>query len=207
MPVRTSNATRSASTRVRLLEACVESLAEHGWSGTTTTGVCDRAGLSRGAQLHHYPTKDDLVVAAVRHLAVRRGVELRERAAALPTGSDRTAAVLDLLAAHHTGPLWTAALEVWVAARTDPALRAALLPLEATLGRDLHRLTVELLGADERVPGVRETVQATLEVLRGLGVASLLTDDTARRRRLLRRWAITLDAVLATDVTPGGSDG
>ena len=58
-----------------------------------------------------------------------------------------------------------------------------LVPLEATVGREMHRLTVALLGVDERRPGVREAVQATLDLLRGLGVANLLSDDSARRDR------------------------
>ena len=57
--------------------------------------------------------------------------------------------VVDLLAGAFTGPLFVAALELWVAARTDAELRAALVPLEARVGRELHRLAVTLLGADE----------------------------------------------------------
>jgi AcrR family transcriptional regulator len=189
-------ADRSAATRARLLDAAVECLVELGWAGTTTTVVAERAGVSRGAQLHHYPTRTDLVLAAVDHLCSRRAEEVRREAAALPAGRDRTYRVLELLADFSTGPLYVAALEVWVAARTDEVLRAALVPLEARLGRELHRVTVELLGADESRPRVRETVQATLDLVRGLGVANLLTDDSARRTRLLRVWAETLDEVL-----------
>jgi AcrR family transcriptional regulator len=172
----------------------VECLAELGWSGTTTTVIAERAGVSRGAQLHHYRTKADLVVAAIGHLAELRGQEMRR--AALPQGQNRTAAVLELLATYHTSHLFTAALEVWVAARTDPELRNALVPVEAKVGREVHRHAVEMLGADERQPGVREAVQATLDLMRGLGVASLLTDDSARRRRVLDQWARTLDQLL-----------
>ncbi|MEN3359659.1 MAG: hypothetical protein V7637_3641 [Mycobacteriales bacterium] len=177
---------RSRSTRLRLLEATVGCLVDVGWSGTTTTLVAERAGVSRGAQLHHYPAKSALVLAAVEHLAERRAAELRSEVDALPRGRSRVGATVDLLAAVFTGPLFVATLEVWVAARTDEQLRAALVPLEARFGREVHRLTIELLGADESLPGVRESVQATLDLLRGLGVANLLTDDTARRTRLLR---------------------
>ena len=185
---------RSRSTQRRVLEAAIECLVERGWSGTTTTLVAERAGVSRGAQLHHYRTKSDLLVAAVEHLAERRSAELR--AAALPPGGDRVAGTIGLLATLFTGPLFSAAIEVWVAARTDPALRTALVPVEARFGREVHRLTVELLGADESRPGVRESVQATLDLMRGLGVASLLTDDSARRTRLLAEWTKQLDGAL-----------
>jgi AcrR family transcriptional regulator len=184
---------RSDATRARLMAAAVDSLVEHGWAGTTTTVVAERAGVSRGAQLHHYPSRADLVLAAVQHLGAARFAEARERAARLPAGPGRTAAVLDMLARLHTGPLFRAMLEVWVAARTDDALRAAVVPLEAEVGRETHRLTVELLGADESRPGVRAAVQQTLDLVRGLGVSALLTDDGQRRRHVLDDWARELD--------------
>lgn len=188
---------RSRATQARLLEATVDCLVDHGWSGTTTTVVAARAGVSRGAQVHHYPTKAALVLAAVEHLTERRAEGLRAEAAALPPSPDRLDRVVDMLAAAFTGPLYLAALEVWVAARTEPDLREALVPLEARVGREMHRLTVDLLGADERRPGVREAVQATLDLLRGLGVASLLSDDSTRRRTLLAAWKQHLAAVVA----------
>lgn len=188
---------RTRLMRARLLEATVDCLVEHGFSGTSTTLVSERAGVSRGAQLHHFPTKNDLVVAAVEHLTELRGADLATAAAALPHGRRRTRAVLQMLADHFTSPVFIAALELWVAARTDPTLRAAVEPLEQRVGREVHRLTVDLLGADESRPGVRELVQATLDLVRGLGLANIVTDDTRRRGRILDRWALTLDAALA----------
>lgn len=182
--------------RARLMEATVELLVERGFSGTSTTLVSERAGVSRGAQLHHFPTKNDLVVAAVEHLTEKRGAELAEAARRLPSGPKRTRAVLKVLGDHFTSPVFTAALELWVAARTDEALLAAVAPLEQRVGREVHRLTVELLGADESQPGVRELVQATLDLVRGLGLAGTITDDTRRRNKILDRWATTLDAAL-----------
>jgi AcrR family transcriptional regulator len=195
VPTRTPQQERSRATQLRLLEATVDCLAEHGWSGTTTTLIARKAGLSRGAQLHHYPTKAALVLAAVEHLAVRRAAEIRTEAGGLPPG--RVDRVIELLAAAFTGPLYVAALEVWVAGRSEPELRQALVPLEARVGRELHRLAVDLLGADESRPPVREAVQATLDLLRGLGVANLLNDDSARRKTILAAWTRHLAAVLA----------
>ena len=189
--------------RARLLEATVDCLVEQGFAHTSTTLVSERAGVSRGAQLHHFPTKNALVVAAVGHLTEVRGAELAAAAARLPTGKRRTRAVLQMLADHFTGPVFTAALELWVAARTDAALLAAVAPLEQKVGRDTHRLTVELLGADESRPGVREFVQATLDLVRGLGLANTISDDARRRSRILDRWAVTLDAALAASGPEG----
>jgi hypothetical protein len=57
-------------------------------------------------------------------------------------------------------------------------------------------MTVELLGADESRPGVRELVQATLDLVRGLGLADTISDDRRRRTRILDQWARTLDRAL-----------
>jgi AcrR family transcriptional regulator len=188
---------RSRATQQRLLEATVECLVEFGWSGASTTVIAERAGVSRGAQLHHYPTRAALVLAAVEHLAERRAAEIRTEAAALAGDPERRVdRVIDMLAAAFTSPLFVAALEVWVAARTDPDLREKLVPLEARVGREMHRLAVDLLGADETRPGVREAVQATLDLMRGLGVANLLSDDSHRREQLLAGWKRQLTTLI-----------
>jgi AcrR family transcriptional regulator len=196
-PARSSQQERSRATQQRLLEATVECLVDLGWSGASTTAIAERAGVSRGAQLHHYPTRAALVLAAVEHLAERRAAEIRREASALAgDAGGRVDRVIDMLAAAFTGPLFVAALEVWVAARTDDDLREKLVPLEARVGREMHRLAVDLLGADETKPGVREAVQATLDLLRGLGVANLLSDDSPRREQLLGGWKRQLATVI-----------
>jgi len=197
---------RSRATQRRLLDATVTCLIEYGWSGTTTTTVADTAGVSRGAQVHHFPTKNALVLAAVEHLTERRSEEIRSEASRWPAQSGtRVEGVVDLLAASFTGPLFEAALEVWVAARTDRALRSALGPLEAKIGRETFRLTAGLLDADVSRPDVREAIQATLELVRGLGVANLLSDDSQRRRAVLHGWNRHLTDVLTSrHVEPEG---
>ncbi|SEG16624.1 transcriptional regulator, TetR family [Actinacidiphila yanglinensis] len=188
---------RSRATRQRILSAALACLAEHGWAGSTVAVVCARAGVSRGAAQHHFGTREELFTAAVAHMAEEWQASVRERARALPgRGRDRTYAVVDMLVAVHTGPLFRAALHLWVAATDEPELRERVAALESRIGREAHRLAVEFLAADESVPGVRETVQATLDMARGLGLANLLSDDSARRAGIVRQWSRTLDAVL-----------
>jgi AcrR family transcriptional regulator len=188
---------RSRATRARLMEATIACLVEHGWTGTSTTMVSQQAGVSRGAQLHHFPTKSDLVLAAIDHLTGLRAEEVARKDDPRTRAGTCTREVLDQLAELFTGPTFSAALELWVAARTDPKLKHAVIDLEARLGRAAHRRAVEALGIDEAVPGNRELVQATLDLLRGLGLADTLTDDRARRTRVLDRWARILDAELS----------
>jgi len=195
--VREPRQERSRTTRRRLIEAALDSFGERGWHGVTVAGIAERAGVSRGAAQHHFPAREDLVVAAVDLLGEAQIDELRAQAADLPSGASRIERVVEMVLNLYTGPLFRAALQLWAFAATDDALRDVLVPLEARVGREAHRVTVELLGVDESRPGVRELVQATLDLGRGLGLANLLTDDTRRRRQIVREWARTLELRLA----------
>jgi AcrR family transcriptional regulator len=185
---------RSRATRQRLLAAAVACLAEHGWAGSTVSVVAERAGVSRGAAQHHFPTREDLFTAAVEYVAEERSHALR---ALFPEGAagDRRAVVAALVDLY-TGPLFRAALHLWVAASNEEQLRPRVTELEARVGRETHRIAVDLLGADETRPGVRETVQGLLDMARGLGLANLLTDDRPRRERVVDQWAALLDEAL-----------
>lgn len=187
---------RSRATRQRLLEAAIECIAELGWQGSTVAVVAERAGVSRGAAQHHFPTREDLVTSAVEYVSAQRLAMLRSQAVDLPVGPDRTRAVMTLIERMYTSPLFRAAVHVWVAAVADERLRERVAGLEAQVGRESHRTVLELLGVEESRPGVREAVQATLDLGRGLGLANLLTDDGRRRRRVLDQWATMLSATL-----------
>lgn len=204
-PVRQPQQERSRTTRRRLLEAAVACLTELGWTRTTVVVVAERAGVSRGAAQHHFPTREDLVAAAVNYVSEVQVEELQRQAAALPTDETRTDAVIAMLLNLYTGHTFRAALHLWVAASTDEQLGALVAPLEARVGREAHRTAVKLLGADESVPGVRETVQATLDLARGLGLANLLTDDTARRAKIVRQWTAMLTPVFAPRPVAAGA--
>lgn len=144
-----TQAERSAAMRTRLLDATLDALAELGWARTTTTEVVRRAGVSRGAQVHHFPTKDDLVVAAVEHLFDRRQDEFRAAFDGLPAAERTAGRAVDLLWRIFQGPTFTAWLEVVVAARTDDRLRAALEPVEHNFHLSVEKTFLELFpGAD-----------------------------------------------------------
>jgi AcrR family transcriptional regulator len=199
-PARQPQQDRSRVTRARLLESAIACLADQGYQASTVAIVAEHAGVSRGAAQHHFPTREDLFTAALEHVATQRGEELQREVEALPGGSTAsTDVVVELIFTLFTGSFFRAALSLWVAAAAEPALRDQIVPLEARIGREVHRVVVRLLGVDEALPGVRETVQATLDLARGLGLANLLTDDTRRRRRIAAQWARILDDTLARD--------
>jgi AcrR family transcriptional regulator len=187
---------RSRLTRQRLLEAAVTCLAEHGWAGSTVSVVAERAGVSRGAAQHHFRTREDLFTAAVEYVAEERSTALRQLFPHGAHGARDRGAIVAALVDLYTGPLFGAALQLWAAAAHEELLRPRVSELEARVGREAHRIAVELLGVDESAPGARETVQGLLDMARGLGLATLLTDDTHRRRRVVSQWAALLDDAL-----------
>ena len=130
---------RSETMRARLLEATVESLLEMGYSRTSTIEVAARAGVSRGAQLHHYPTKKKLVAAAVRHILEMRLEAFRAAFAKLPEGADRQAAAVDLLWEGTTSGAFYAWLELLVASRTDPSLCKTIVDTQKEFGERVQQ--------------------------------------------------------------------
>jgi AcrR family transcriptional regulator len=182
---------RSAATRRALLDATIACLVEEGYGGTTGPAVAKRAGLSRGAQLHHFGTRDQMVVAAVEHLAQIRLAAVRSRLQEIeeqpPTdpgvAQPVARAALELLAAALSGPLYAATLELWVAARANVELREELVPAE-------HRVRAELWEVCRRfVTEDPVEIQLTLDVLLGQGVSGMFHADRAElHRRALDRW-------------------
>jgi AcrR family transcriptional regulator len=196
--VRRTQEERSATTRERLLDATIASLVEVGYAGTSTTAVCARAGLSRGAQLHHFPTKAELVIGAVAHLAKRRASELSRELPHAGGPEERLDRALDAIWASFSGPLFAAALELWVAARSDAELRAHLVRFERQVGRAMGALFGEAAGAEpERARDFAAALELTFHVMRGMALQRILRDDDTERRRLFELWKRLVSEYLA----------
>jgi len=136
---RRTQAQRSSATRTALLDATLACLEEHGYAGTTTTEIAHRAGVSRGAQLHHFPTRTELVIEAMRHLFARRHAEFLDAFSRLPPEAVRVEAAIDLLWRMIGGPTFVVWLELAVAGRTDHEL-----------AEPVRRMTGEFLELVER---------------------------------------------------------
>ena len=121
---------RSVATRQALLDAALECVVDCGYSRTTTIETARRAGVSRGAQLHHFPTKAALLTAAVEHLLARRIAEFRTAFADTEPGTLDVGSAIDLLWSMFDGPTFVAWAELWVGARTDPELAEAVVDMD-----------------------------------------------------------------------------
>src|SRR5882724_4750139 len=159
---------RRDETRGALLDAAVESLIEVGFARTTTLEVQRRADVSRGALLHHFPSKAELLVAAVDHLAEMRARELKQLAAVLPEGRARTDALIGPLWQCFSGAFFQVTMELRTAARTDPELRRVLTIAERSLRDRIVAQSRTLFGrAVAEHPGLERALDLTLQLMIG----------------------------------------
>ncbi|OMC11313.1 transcriptional regulator [Mycolicibacter heraklionensis] len=182
---RRTQAERSAAMRVRLLDATVECLAAYGYSGTTTSRVAEMAGVTRGAQIHHFGSKEDLVVAAIEHLAQQRAQAAIREVSRVQSSPDLASTVLDFLWEAHQGPLFVATMELWVAARTDPVLARQIERVEPVVNGTLIAAIAQLLPDHPAKKELRNVVYTAMDALRGIMVANFVDQDPDRARR---RW-------------------
>ncbi len=180
---RRSQSERSAATRQALLDATVACLVEDGYAKTTTSQVAQRAGVSRGAHLHHFQTRQALVAAAMVHHAERRGEHLLAAAETLPEGRERIRQGLDLLWAGYASPLYQAALDLWTHARTDPELRDRLAPIERRLDRETALVSRELFADLAECDGFERLVEMATATMRGLALLETLHPGSGRNRK------------------------
>ncbi|MCW3001523.1 MAG: TetR/AcrR family transcriptional regulator [Conexibacter sp.] len=180
---RRTQAERSAATREALLDATLACLVQDGYARTTTTRVSERAGLSRGAHLHHFRTRNALVAAAIGHLAERRTEELLAAAEDLPAGRERLAQGLDLVWSTYANPLFQAALDLWTHARTDAELREHLVAVERRLDRQTLELARRLFPDLATRSDFDRLVEMAIATIRGLALLDTLLPSGARNRK------------------------
>jgi len=172
--------------RSRLLEATIDCLYEVGYSRTTTIEVAARAGVSRGAQLHHFPTKKRLVTIAVRHLLEKRLQEFREAFATLPQGADKYSAVIDIIWDKTSNRAFYAWLELVVAARTDPGLRKTVVEIADQFAMQVQQTFREFFSPQREHSSPFDVAPVfTFAVMQGLALDHIVWPEGDRRHELV----------------------
>lgn len=196
MAPRRTQAQRSAATQARLLDAALECLVDLGYAGTTTTVVAERAGVSRGAQLHHFPTRAALVAAAVEHLYARLTEAYQAGFARRPRKADRLRAAIDLLWSMFTEPHYAAVLELFTAARTDAELHARLRPIAERHQSNVYRLARAYFPAAAAGPQFDAFLTVVLDAMQGMASTRMVhTHGPAEAARLEALYQIAARAL------------
>ena len=196
------------ATRRRIVETSVELLVSAGVASTTSSAVQRKAGLSRGALLHHFPTHEALLAAAVRRIVEINEETAKKAALGKVQTDDAVAGAIRTLRQVVESPYFLAELSLWAAASTDPVLREVLRHEEAASRRDIYRVVDEVFGAELTArPRYSAAAALTVVFLRGLALSRTLAGES-RADRLTEEWAGVVRAMLEDDgeVPPvGGS--
>lgn len=184
---RKTQAERTASTRKRLLDATIAVLNERGYASTSTTLIAEQAGVSRGAQLHHFHTKADLVLAAIDHIFDRHLQQFRRAMQGVTGNEDRIARAIDLLweamSEEETRNTW---IELVVGTRTDPMLREKVWDTTQRLGETMLQIFTQEVAPGTPLPDV--AVFITTALMDGLLVQRIAGLEEARARDVIETY-------------------
>lgn len=187
--IRRTQEQRSADTQRRLMEATIEALHERGYARVTTAEIAERAGVSRGALMHHYATKEELVTVSVEKLLKDSTAEIRSWLDQARSGAMTLDHFLDNLWRMYSGRLLFVTIEHITEARHNQALRESLVPVVREFHKALDATWREFFqGTSLSRDEVEVVLNATTCLFRGMGVQTVLRDDPAYYEALLAHW-------------------
>ncbi len=197
-PLRRSQADRSEAMRKRLIEATLDCLITDGYAKLTIGGIVERAGVSRGAPLHHFTSKAALVEASAEHVLQEVSTKVMEAHEAAQSSDDPMGVFLTLLWREIFGTdLGAMVTEFSHASRHDadlaPIVEKLLLKIYQTSARVSERY---VRARSDKVPAARITV-LTQWMMRGMAMDRHLGAPDGFFERLLEHWRTLLDDAVA----------
>ncbi|CAM3698621.1 TetR/AcrR family transcriptional regulator [Halomonas sp. FME1] len=193
MTKRQNQEERSRHTQARVIQATIECILENGIRATSTVDIARQAGVSRGALVHHYPSKTLLMQSALEDLLSREVESVRIMANGVKEGALDFDSLLKALHEHFKGDLYMVTLEYLTNARTDPNLMKVLAPLGIKFNTSLEYIWEQLVASAEHTSHQnRVALNATLCMMRGMGAQSIWRDDPELYRDMLLFWKETL---------------
>jgi AcrR family transcriptional regulator len=178
---------KSRKTRLRILNAGVVSLAEHGHKKLSTTMVATRAGITRSAMLYHFGSRADLIAAIVQHVTRRRLSMYHEAMSKIPHDEHFLDTAIDIAWDQLKTPEFFAFTELSLAARTDTQLAKTFIPAMAAYDKERKQAALELF-PEEDMSGVefdlrRDIVRFLIE---GIAQQNGITYNQRERKHALK---------------------
>ena len=191
-PNRTWQQTKSQNTRNTILDAAIRCFYRFGYNNTTTEKIANEAGVSRGAMLHHFPSRADLIKAAVLHLNEKRLEMFKREESTVQSDATHTRVDegIDIYWAQLNTPYFVVFHELQIAARTDPELDAVLIPAIEELDRAWAITVREVFPDLAQSPEIIRANWLTLLLLEGMA-ANLHTRKLTKVADELLAWLKT----------------
>lgn len=186
---RRTQAERSEETRTRILKAAANLIRKRGYARFRTAEVAAEAGLSRGAQLHHFPTKDSLVVATLEYVFEQAQILSRRRASSVNQPRDLIEAVIADAREFFFSEHFMVAIDIVLSTSTDQSVRKRILDISRKARRPAETAWAEALAANG-VPGplASDIVALTLSLVRGMALRTLWDNDPKWFDELFALW-------------------
>ena len=179
-------AQKSAATREQIINAAIHCIVELGYCRTTTMKIAEEAGLSRGATLHHFPSKMDIIRAAVDHLHEKRLQAFRRSISEMPKKADIVRLAVQAYWAHVNHPIYVAFFELSVAARTDPELAQILRPAQLAFDQEWYVTARDLFPEWQSDPEAFDlALNLTQQLMEGMAISFLTHARGDDKRQLL----------------------
>ena len=202
-PARRTQAERSETTRAKLIQAAITLMRTRGYGGLRTAEVSEVAGVSRGAQLHHFPTKHELILATMRYMNERITVESRRRAKAASSAPDPLSGIMADGKDFFFSDFFFVSLAIAMGDVRDEDLRRQTLPLSRDSRFAVERAWLEAFvahGIPRKLAG--DVIALTLSVIRGFTVRTFIDADHVRFEQLLKTWHAIVGAYIAPYLEP-----
>ena len=201
-------AEKSALTRQSILEASVRCFVDHGYASTTTAMIAEEANVSRGAMMHHFPSRSAVMNAVVGYLHVRRLNEYRDLMVDIdsPDQTMTRAAIRTSVEAawkYVNLPSFVAYQELLGAARTDPALAEAVGEVERDFEREFLKTVRLVFPHWKQVKSLQAAHDLVQFVMQGMGVAHRSSNREQRARRMIETVTDHLERVYFSDTKDG----
>lgn len=192
------NDIRSARTRERVLQAAIRCVYELGLQNASTVEITKRAGISRGAMLHHYPSKEDLLGAAYDALLKSEADKFRDVAGDYAEGEVTLDAFIDYLWSRFSSRSFAITLDYVVAARTDPKMRGRVEDARKTYDRALDEIWGQFFARNgDSAKEAKRKLNLTVSLFRGLGLQYWIQSDRTDTEKLVTEWKAHLKELLS----------
>ncbi len=171
--------------KTRICDAVVGCLDEFGYAETSINRVQERAGVSRGALTHHFPSKEAMMVETVERLLAPARPKSGVSRASSPQKD-----LIKLWARVVDTKEGRALVEILVAARTDRGLHARIAPSLTRYNDGLNAEVVRLYESVDLDDADVATLWTICRVfLRGLHMQERFDAKPGRTSKIMKRFA------------------
>jgi len=199
---RRTQAERSETTRKLLLDAATKLIRKNGFGGLRTMEVARLAGVSRGALLHHFPSKHDLVVEVLAYVNEMTFAQSTRRARLARSSKDPIADIIEDAKDYFFGDPFFIGLAIAMSDESTRRLRRETSHLTRQTRFSIEAAWLDTLMSSGIPKQLASDILAlTLSVVRGFSVRTLLENDPEQFARLMGVWRTIVRQHVAASIS------